>query len=182
MNDRTHFIVMGVAGCGKTTLATALSERLGWSYAEADDFHSVENITKMANGIPLKDDDRWPWLTAIKTWITEKSAADESTIVTCSALKRSYRDLLASADGEVVFIHLHGDAELIRSRMAGRSGHFMPESLLASQFETLEALADDECGIAVANTGKLEQTIDAILRRLSTDTGECEAEVAQRRG
>jgi gluconokinase len=168
MENVTHLVIMGVSGSGKTTIATALSQKLGWSYAEADDFHSTGNIAKMAQGTPLTDDDRWPWLTAIQQWMTAKSANGESTIVTCSALKRSYRDMLASAGGNVTFIHLHNDAELIRMRMRKRSEHFMPESLLTSQMDTLQPLQPDENGISVPNTGTPAQVLDLILEHVAT--------------
>ena len=157
---------MGVSGSGKTTIATALSERLGWVYAEADEFHSAENISKMTRGIPLTDEDREPWLDAIAQWISNKSANGESTIVTCSALKRRYRDVLAAADGDVRFIHLLGDVELIRLRMNTRTGHFMPESLLPSQVSTLEPLQDGERGLTVDNVGTPADVTDSIIAQL----------------
>jgi gluconokinase len=161
-----HLVIMGVSGSGKTTIATALSERLGWVYAEADEFHSAENISKMTQGIPLTDEDREPWLDAIAQWISNKSANGESTIVTCSALKRRYRDVLAAADGDVRFIHLLGDVELIRLRMKTRTGHFMPESLLPSQVSTLEPLQDGELGLTVDNVGTPADVTDSIIARL----------------
>ncbi|GAB3536988.1 gluconokinase [Arthrobacter tecti] len=166
METRMHLVIMGISGSGKTTIATALSNRLGWSYAEADEFHSAANITKMTQGIALTDEDRHPWLTAIQEWISSKSAVGESTIVTCSALKRSYRDILAAADGDVRFIHLLGDVELIRSRLKTRTGHFMPESLLPSQVSTLEPLGEKENGITVMNVGTPDEVTDSILQQL----------------
>jgi gluconokinase len=161
-----HLVIMGVSGSGKTTIANALSERLGWAYAEADEFHSAENVSKMSQGIPLTDEDRAPWLGAIAQWISNKSANGESTIVTCSALKRRYRDVLAAADGDVRFIHLLGHVELIRSRMKTRAGHFMPESLLPSQVSTLEPLQDGERGLTVDNVGTPAEVTDRIIARL----------------
>ncbi|NJC24222.1 gluconokinase [Arthrobacter pigmenti] len=166
METRMHLVIMGISGSGKTTIATALSKRLGWSYAEADEFHSAENITKMTQGIALTDEDRHPWLTAIQEWVSSKSAVGESTIVTCSALKRSYRDILAAADGDVRFVHLLGDVELIRSRLKTRTGHFMPESLLPSQVSTLEPLGENENGITVMNVGTPHEVTDSILQQL----------------
>lgn len=166
MEPRMHLVIMGVSGSGKTTIATALAERLGWIYAEADEFHSSENISRMTQGIALTDEDRKPWLDAIAQWISLKSRNGESTIVTCSALKRSYRDVLAAADGDVRFVHLRGDVELIRSRMKTRTGHFMPESLLASQVSTLEPLQEGEHGLTVDNVDTLENVIDDIMARL----------------
>ncbi|MGP4032820.1 gluconokinase [Pseudarthrobacter sp. 1C304] len=140
----THLVVMGVAGSGKSTIAAALSEQLGWACAEADEFHPQTNIQKMSQGIPLQDEDRWPWLQQIQNWMTTQAKAGKSTVLTCSALKQSYRQLLAQAEGRVLFLHLHGEADLIGQRMQGREGHFMPPTLLPSQLATLEPLSDDE--------------------------------------
>jgi gluconokinase len=135
---------MGVAGAGKSTIAEALAQALGWSRAEADEFHPPSNIRKMSRGVPLDDDDRWPWLTGIRDWMTEKAEGGNSTVLTCSALKRSYRQLLSEAQGRVAFIHLDGDASLLGERMRGREGHFMPTTLLPSQLATLEPLEPSE--------------------------------------
>ncbi|MDQ0692068.1 gluconokinase [Arthrobacter sp. W4I7] len=140
----THLVVMGVAGSGKSTLAAALSRQLGWLCAEADEFHPQSNIQKMSQGIPLQDEDRWPWLQEIQNWMTTQAQAGNSTVLTCSALKQSYRRLLAQAEGRVLFLHLHGEADLIGQRMQGREGHFMPPTLLPSQLATLEPLSDEE--------------------------------------
>lgn len=140
----THLVVMGVAGSGKSTIAAALSQQLGWACAEADEFHPHSNIQKMSQGIPLEDEDRWPWLQEIQNWMTAQAKAGKSTVLTCSALKQSYRQLLAQAQGRVLFLHLHGEADLIGQRMQGREGHFMPPTLLPSQLATLEPLSDDE--------------------------------------
>lgn len=140
----THLVVMGVAGSGKSTIAAALSQQLGWACAEADEFHPQTNIEKMSRGIPLQDEDRWPWLQQIQNWMTTQAKAGKSTVLTCSALKQRYRQLLAQAEGRVLFLHLHGEADLIGQRMQGREGHFMPPTLLPSQLATLEPLSDDE--------------------------------------
>lgn len=140
----THLVVMGVAGSGKSTIAAALSRQLGWACAEADEFHPQTNIQKMSQGIPLQDEDRWPWLQQIQNWMTTQAKAGKSTVLTCSALKQRYRQLLAQAEGRVVFLHLHGEADLIGQRMQGREGHFMPPTLLPSQLATLEPLSEDE--------------------------------------
>ncbi|MDE8667633.1 gluconokinase [Pseudarthrobacter sp. H3Y2-7] len=140
----THLVVMGVAGSGKSTIAAALSRQLGWACAEADEFHPRSNISKMTQGIPLEDGDRWPWLQEIQDWMTTQAAAGTSTVLTCSALKQTYRELLSGADGRVLFIHLDGGAELISQRMQGREGHFMPPTLLPSQLATLEPLTTGE--------------------------------------
>ena len=140
----THLVVMGVAGSGKSTIAAALSQQVGWACAEADEFHPQTNIQKMIQGIPLQDEDRWPWLQQIQNWMTTQAKAGKSTVLTCSALKQRYRQLLYQVEGCVLFLHLHGEADLIGQRMQGREGHFMPPTLLPSQLATLEPLSDDE--------------------------------------
>ncbi|MGO2660539.1 gluconokinase [Mycetocola reblochoni] len=140
-------IVMGVSGSGKSTLASGLSTTLGWDFLEGDEVHPAANVAKMAAGTPLTDEDRWPWLRSIRRWIDEHQAAGTPGVVTCSSLKRSYRDVLA-ANG-VVFVHPTGDERIIATRMAARTGHYMPASLLASQLATLEPLQPDENAIAV---------------------------------
>ncbi len=166
MEQHEHLVVMGVAGSGKTTVAQLLGERLGWVVAEADEFHPASNVAKMAAGTPLTDDDRWPWLAAIARWIGEQEAAGRSSVVTCSALKRSYRDVLAAAPGRVRFVHLNGTPELIGDRMTHRTGHFMPTALLPSQFATLEPLEPDEDGVTVPVTVSPQSVADAALRAL----------------
>jgi gluconokinase len=140
----THLVLMGVAGSGKSTVASALSRTLGWPLAEADEFHPQENIDKMASGIPLEDEDRWPWLALIRDWMTERAEERRSTVITCSALKQSYRRLLSEAEGHVIFIHLDGNSELLAERMQCREGHFMPPGLLPSQLAALEPLTPEE--------------------------------------
>lgn len=125
-------------------MAQALQSRFALKFAEGDDLHPASNIEKMSAGIPLTDEDRTPWLRLIADWMTEQAEQGESTVVTCSALKRSYRDILRTAQGQVIFLHLAGDYDLIAARMAARENHFMPTSLLKSQFETLEAPGSGE--------------------------------------
>lgn len=161
-----HLVIMGVSGSGKTTISTLLSEHLGWIAAEADEFHPAANIAKMSSGTPLTDDDRWPWLDSIRNWMDTQAENGRSTIVTCSALKRVYRDVLATAAGQVHFVHLNGSADVLRERMKTRSGHFMPPSLLPSQINTLEPLADDEPGIVVDILHSPAELADEILNRL----------------
>lgn len=144
-----HLVVMGVAGCGKSTVAAELKNHLGWCVAEGDDFHPPENIAKMSAGVPLTDDDRWPWLDLIAAWTKKQDAAGRSTIVTCSALRRVYRDRLRIPSGRTVFVHLVGSPELLEHRLASRSGHFMPPTLLPSQLATLEPLEADEDGVTL---------------------------------
>lgn len=161
-----HLVVMGVAGSGKTTLATLLRERLGWPYAEADEFHPPANIAKMSAGTPLTDEDRRPWLDAIRDWLTAQTRAGQSSIVTCSALKRVYRDVLRSAEGRVRFVHLTAAPELIERRMSGRSGHFMPPTLLPSQLATLEPLTEEEQGVTVVVDVPPAAVADRAIRAL----------------
>src|SRR5919107_184607 len=138
----TSIVVMGVSGSGKSTVAEGLVERLGWEFAEGDDFHPPANVEKMRSGIPLDDDDRWPWLRTLAAWIGEHEQAGRSVVVTCSALKRSYRDLLRDGHPSVWFAHVTVDPDLLRERIEKRTGHYMPSSLLDSQLDTLEPLHD----------------------------------------
>lgn len=161
-----HLVVMGVAGSGKTTLAELLERRLGRVYAEADEFHPQANIDKMAAGTPLDDEDRWPWLAAIRDWLTEQTRAGRGAVVTCSALKHSYRDLLREAEGRVRFVHLTADPALIGERMAHRSGHFMPPALLPSQLATLEPLREDEDGVTVVVDVAPDEVADRTVEAL----------------
>lgn len=169
---RSAVVVMGVAGCGKTTVSEALAERLGWPVADADDFHPASNVAKMRTGTPLTDDDRWPWLRTIRDWLHD---ADGSVVVTCSALRRAYRDVLRGAAAEggprVRFVHLHGTRELLAQRMGARQGHFMPLTLLDSQLATLEPLAPDEDGVVVDIDATPEQLVEAALRGLGLAPG-----------
>ena len=157
-------ILMGVSGCGKSTVAAQLAGRLGWPFAEGDDMHPAENVAKMHAGHPLTDDDRWPWLGRIAAWIDEQVAAGRSAIVTCSALKRSYRDVLRR--DEVTFVYLHGEYDQIARRLAARQGHFMPPELLASQFADLEPPAPDEQAIRVDIGGSPVELADEIVGQL----------------
>ena len=171
----THLVVMGVAGSGKTTLAAALSSQLGWACAEADEFHPEGNITKMTQGIPLQDEDRWPWLQEIRNWMTAQAQAGCSTVLTCSALKKSYRQLLSEAEGRVVFLHLDGGADLISQRMQGREGHFMPPTLLPSQLATLEPLSQEELdagSLRLDISQSPEQLVAAVVKALQLPAGE----------
>jgi gluconokinase len=177
-NSATHLVVMGVAGSGKSTIAAALSKHLGWACAEADEFHPQANIAKMSKGTPLQDEDRWPWLQEIQDWMTVQARAGRSTVLTCSALKQSYRQLLSEAEGRVVFIHLHGDAALLNQRMQGREGHFMPPTLLPSQLATLEPLtvAELDAGsLRLDITQAPEDLIGEILAALKLPAGQAPA-------
>jgi gluconokinase len=160
-------VVMGVAGTGKTTIGPLLAARFGVPYAEGDEFHPQANIAKMSAGVPLTDDDRRPWLDAIGAWAHERSGL--GGVVSCSALKRSYRDRLRAAAPGLVFVHLTGGRALIEDRMSHRRGHFMPTALLDSQFATLEPLGPDEPGVEVDVAGSPEEITERAadaLRRL----------------
>ena len=149
-----HLVVMGVSGCGKTVLASLLAGRLDHRFCEADDIHPPANIEKMSRGVPLTDADRRPWLEALGAWMGRQAAEGRSTVMACSALRRDYRDILRSGtSGEVAFVHLDGDPELVMHRMNARE-HFMPGSLLRSQLDTLEPLGPDELGVRI----RLDQT------------------------
>jgi gluconokinase len=161
-----HLVVMGVSGCGKTTVAQILAARLHWTFAEADEFHPQANIDKMSAGIPLTDEDRWPWLEAMRDWLTTQTRAGHNSVVTCSALRVVYRDVLRQAAGQVRFIHLNAPVEVIGGRVVHRTGHFMPPSLLASQFETLEPLTAAEPGVTVDAGSSPESVADAALAAL----------------
>ncbi|OBI77048.1 gluconokinase [Mycobacterium sp. E740] len=150
-------VVMGVSGSGKSTVGAALAQRLRVPFADADDFHPPANIAKMTAGVPLDDDDRYPWLEAIGGWLAEHCAT--GGVISCSALKRKYRDQLRRHCAELEILHLSGTPEVIGKRQASRPGHFMPASLLLSQFNTLEPLGSDERGIAI----DVDQSIDAIV-------------------
>jgi gluconokinase len=158
-------VVMGVTGSGKSTVGSALAERLGIPFADADDFHGPENVAKMRAGTPLDDSDRLPWLRTIGEWLAEHR--DAGAVVTCSALKRVYRDILRAAAPEVTFLHLDGDKETARQRVAGRAGHFMPESLVDSQFAALEPLHVDERGIVVDFARPVADIVDEVASELS---------------
>ena len=152
-------VVMGVTGSGKTTVGAALARRLGVPFADADEFHSAANVAKMSAGIPLEDADRWPWLRAVGSWL----AAQEGGVVSCSALRRAYRDALRGRAPDAFFVHLHGDRETVRRRVAGRAGHFMPESLVDSQFAALEPLAADEHGVTLDLDRPVAELVEAAL-------------------
>jgi gluconokinase len=162
---------MGVSGSGKSTVADGLVKRLGWEFAEGDDFHPQANVEKMRAGHPLDDDDRWPWLRRLADWVGEQEQAGSSVVVTCSALKRTYRDLLRDGHPSVWFAHVTADAALIRERMERRSGHYMPVSLLDSQLDLLEPLGDDEPGASISGAGTPEVVVEHLLTALGAERG-----------
>lgn len=164
-----HLVVMGVSGSGKTTIATRLAERLGYVFAEGDEFHSAANVAKMARGEPLTDADRAPWLAALADWIAEHDRSGRSTVLACSALKRSYRDTLrAGAPGRVSFLFLAVPREALVERMKRRKGHYMPLELLDSQLATLEPLAPDEPGFTLDGAPAPDAIVERALERLET--------------
>jgi gluconokinase len=154
-------ILMGVSGSGKTTIAERLAQALGWPFYEGDQFHPPANIAKMQQGIPLTDEDRWPWLQALRTRIETCIQQGVSAVLACSALKQAYREYLVIDEAEVKLVYLKGDYDLIHKRLAQRRGHFMPPELLASQFATLE---EPEQGVAV-DIGHSPETIVALIRQ-----------------
>jgi gluconokinase len=166
MTSPTAVVVMGVSGSGKTTVAVELARRLGWEFAEGDDHHPAANVEKMRAGVPLDDADREPWLRGLADWIAERERAGTSCVLTCSALKRSYRDLLRRGNDSVLFAHVDVPEAVLAERLAQRTGHYMPPSLLTSQLATLEPLQDDEPGITVSGTGEPAAVVDAIVAAL----------------
>lgn len=146
-----HVVVMGVSGTGKTTVAQALAEHLDAAFAEGDDFHPPANVAKMTAGSPLTDDDRWPWLRDLAAWTRAQSERARSTVMTCSALRRVYRDVLRTGAADTFFLHLDAPEDVLLERMGARK-HYMPSTLLRSQLETLEPLAADENGATVDST------------------------------
>lgn len=168
-------VVMGVSGSGKSTVAELLAEQLGWEFREGDDLHPPENVAKMASGRPLNDEDRAPWLALIAEWIGERTCAGQTGVVTCSALKRSYREVLrskAAPDSRVIFVHLVGTRHRIDERLSERTGHFMASSMLASQLATLEPLEPDEDGIRVDVGPPPDEIVARILEELRTGSFE----------
>jgi gluconokinase len=158
-------VVMGVSGSGKSTVGAALAQRLRAPFADADDFHPEANVAKMTAGHPLDDDDRRPWLEAIGAWLADH---EQGGVMTCSALKRAYRDQLRSHAPDTVFVHLHGERDVITRRQATRPGHFMPASLLDSQFATLEPLGADEVGFLLDVDQSVDEIVEQATRHLTT--------------
>jgi gluconokinase len=154
---------MGVSGSGKSTVGRELARRLGVPFADADAFHPQANIAKMAAGTPLTDDDRYPWLEAVGQWLADH---ENGGVMSCSALKRGYRDRLRSHCPRLAFLHLTGPSELIARRQAGRPGHFMPSALVKSQFDILEPLGPDEHGIALDVESSVERIVERFVSYL----------------
>jgi len=159
-------VVMGVSGSGKSTIAAMLAHRLHWIYEDGDWFHPQANVEKMHHGEPLTDADRWPWLRRIAAWIDNVHQFGDHGVVACSALKRAYRDILVGPRRDVRIVYLKGDRDLIARRVAARADHFMPASLLDSQFATLEEPAPDERAIVVSIVPHPREIVDAIVAEL----------------
>jgi len=160
-------VIMGVSGCGKSTVAGVLAGRLNWPLEEGDDLHPMRNLVKMASGIPLTDDDRWPWLDRVAEWVHRRTAAGQPGVITCSALRRSYRDrIVGDTPDHIVFVYLKGTRESVGKRLAARVDHFMPSSLLESQLATLEPPEPDERSLTVDAGRRPTEMADEIVRRL----------------
>jgi gluconokinase len=162
----TIVLLMGVAGCGKSTTGRNLARLLDWPFRDADSFHPPANIEKMSRGIPLTDDDRWPWLDAIGAWTDEQRARGARGIVSCSALKRIYRQRLCGGRPEIGLVFLDGDYATIADRMQRRKGHFMPPALLQSQFDTLERPASNERALVVPVSLSPKRVVERIVSGL----------------
>jgi len=159
-------VLMGVSGCGKSTTGARLSKLLGWPFRDADSFHPQANIDKMSQGLPLTDEDRQPWLAAIAQWIDERLAAGECGIVSCSALKRTYRRIIVGERAGVRLVYLKGNMELIGDRLSRRRNHFMPPALLRSQFDALEEPQGDERALSVPISLTPRRVVAAIMQEL----------------
>ena len=163
-----HLVVMGVSGCGKTSIGRRVARALGIEYIEGDELHPPRNVALMAAGTPLTDADRAGWLATIAARLGEAHTAGRGLVVSCSALKRAYRDALRASCPGLRFVHLQGSADLLRQRMSARKGHYMPPSLLDSQLATLEPPGTDEGAISVDIAPSTDQVAAAVLARLRT--------------
>jgi gluconokinase len=163
----TTLVVMGASGVGKTTVAAELVRRTGWAFAEGDELHPEANRLKMAAGQPLTDEDRWPWLHRVAEWIGEQEAAGRNAVLTCSALRRPYRDILTDGHPSVRFVHLVASQDALRDRLEHRTGHYMPASLLGSQLATLEPLEAGEPGIEVGAENDVAAVVDEAAEALA---------------
>lgn len=164
-------VVMGVSGCGKSTVAALLAGRYGWPFEEGDSLHPQSNVDKMHAGHPLTDDDRKPWLEKVALWIETELDEGRNGVITCSALKRSYRNILNRRGHGVLFVYLHGDFATIAARLAVRQGHFMPPALLQSQFDSLEEPQPDEPAIRVEIGPPPEHLVQSVIDELKLQGG-----------
>jgi gluconokinase len=160
-------IVMGVSGSGKSTIGALLADRLGWPFADADGFHPAANVAKMAAGSPLTDADRWPWLDAIAAHIGAARGTGRPVVVACSALRRAYRERLRAGHGDLIFLHLAGAPAVIAERQAARQDHFMPPSLMASQFATLEDPAAEADAVMVSVSASPHEVVATAIDQLA---------------
>ena len=159
-------VVMGVSGSGKTSIAESLRDTFGWVFQEGDQLHSRENIAKMTAGIPLTDEDRWPWLDTCAEWIRARIDAGEGGLLTCSALKRVYRERLGEGSPRLSFLYLKASEDVLRARLGQRRGHYMPPSLLASQLNTLEEPTADEPALVVPVENTVAKTVADVVAAL----------------
>ncbi len=161
--------MMGVAGCGKTTVGKALADHFNFRFVEGDELHDPASVEKMSRGEALTDSDRWPWLQRVGESMCSMNSDGSSAVVSCSALRRAYRDHICThSNGAVLFVHLHADQAVIARRMAARVGHFMPASLLDSQYATLELLDQSETGILIDITPTMEEVIAVAIEKVAT--------------
>ena len=179
-NNVSAIVVIGVSGSGKSTIASMLAQRLHWVYEDADWFHPKSNIEKMHHGEPLNDEDRWPWLRAIAEWIDATRSAGGHGVVACSALKRAYRDILIGNRRDVRLVFLKGDRDLIARRIAARADHFMPSTLLESQFAALQEPQADERPIVVTIVPHPREIVEAIVSELGVESVAAETHQASR--
>ena len=169
-NDTSAVVVMGVSGSGKSTIAAMLAQRLHWIYEDGDWFHPQSNVEKMHHGEPLNDQDRWPWLRAIADWIDATRRTGGHGVVACSALKRAYRDILIGDRRDVRLVFLKGDHNLIARRIAARADHFMPSTLLESQFAALQEPQPDERAIVVSIAPHPREIVETIVKKLGAQS------------
>ena len=166
-------VIMGVSGSGKSTILGLLEQQLGWPAAEGDEFHPARNIEKMRAGHPLTDADRWPWLDSLATWIGDREMDRDNGLMTCSALKRSYRERLSRHHPSVWYAQLTAPRELIASRLRNRVHSYMPASLLESQLQALEPLEPDEAGAQITVAAAPGKVVEELLARLQSDRPGC---------
>ncbi|GAA1503453.1 carbohydrate kinase (thermoresistant glucokinase family) [Agromyces terreus] len=165
-------VVMGVSGSGKSTIGRLVARELGVPFTDADDLHPIANIEKMASGVPLDDEDRRPWLELVGTTLAEADRAGTGLVVACSALKRAYRDAILAEAPATLFLHLHGSRAVLAARTEGRTGHFMPPSLLDSQLASLEPLERDEPGVVVDIGDPVEKVVERAAASVAARLGD----------